>query len=310
MVNEVEVEDPNAEPDKEHVFPDQASTAAPPDDERNVFDEKRLFAWMMRSWTSSGSNMLHWTASNLRGTTYVQPPTRFKFALQQAQHAILRAIIHNNPTSPASESAWKALVLCSWLLLGRPAVNASGTFWMRDWSSFGPKIGQHSHVPNVMLLRCRTRHAERTSSRCSHVFAKLLHLARTGEKGRALSAARNAPPVPVAEQIVQEIKSLYPADPEPPAPVPAPVSAPFLSEVAEHVPTTLRRLPRLSEPGPLGMRAEHWYDFGPLVGNSDLFVQVIAHIAAAAVPNPLLQYLKDHTACQSCLFSADLRSKQ
>ena len=62
---------------------------------------------------------------DLRGTTYVQPPTRFRFALQQAQHAILRAIVHNNPTSPASESAWKALVLSSWLLLGRPAVNAS-----------------------------------------------------------------------------------------------------------------------------------------------------------------------------------------
>ena len=38
--------------------PDQASTAAPPDDERDLcLDEKRLFAWMRRSWTSSGSNM-------------------------------------------------------------------------------------------------------------------------------------------------------------------------------------------------------------------------------------------------------------
>ena len=61
----------------------------------------------------------------LLGATYVQPPTRFRFALRQAQHAILRAIVNNNPTSPASESAWKALVLSSWLLLGRPAVNAS-----------------------------------------------------------------------------------------------------------------------------------------------------------------------------------------
>ena len=121
---------------------------------------------------------------------------------------------------------------------------------------------------------------------------KVATLARTGEKGRALAAARNAPPVPVTEQIVQEIKSLLPADPEPPAPVSAPVSALFLSEVAEHVPTTLRKMPRLSEPGPLGMRAEHWYDFGSLAGNSDLFVQVIAHIAAAAVPSSVLQYLK------------------
>ena len=122
-------------------------------------------------------------------------------------------------------------------------------------------------------------------------FRKVATLARTGEKGRALAAARNALPVPVTEQIVQEIKSLYLADPEPPAPASAPISALFLSEVAEHVPATLRKMPR-SEPGPLGMRVEHWYDFGSLAGNSDLFVQVIAHIAAAAVPSSVLQYLK------------------
>ena len=40
------------------------------------------------------------------------------------------------------------------------------------------------------------------------------------------------------------------------------------------------------------MRAEHWYNFGSLAGNSDLIVQVIAHIAAAAVPSSVLQYLK------------------
>ena len=44
-------------------------------------------------------------------------------------------------------------------------------------------------------------------------------------------------------------------------------------------------MPRLSEPGPLGMRADHWYDFGSLAGNGNFFVQVVAHIAAAAVPN-------------------------
>ena len=100
-------------------------------------------------------------------------------------------------------------------------------------------------------------------------------LARTGEQGRALAAARNAPPVPT-EPIVQEIKSLHPADPEPPAPVEAPVSALFLSEVAgahhHHI-------------------SQNWYDFGSLAGNSDMFVQVVAHIAAA-VPNSVLRYIK------------------
>ena len=115
-------------------------------------------------------------------------------------------------------------------------------------------------------------------------------LARACEKGRAVAAARNAPPVPVTEQIVQEIKSLYPADPEPPAPAQALVSDLFLSEVAELIPSTLRKMPLLSEPGPLGMRAEHWYDFGSLTGNSNLFLLVVAHIAA--VPHSVLQQLK------------------
>ena len=45
-------------------------------------------------------------------------------------------------------------------------------------------------------------------------------------------------------------------------------------KLLKQVPSTLRKMPRLSEPGPLGMRAEHWYDFGSLwLENSDLFVQ-------------------------------------
>ena len=175
------------------------------------------------------------------------------------------------------------LVLSSWLLLGRRAANASESscahfldarlefFVAEDWSAW--------YVPNVMLLQCRnaTRRTDKQQKQ---------------SRVRKVAAARNAPPVPVTEQIVQEIKSLFPADPEPPALAQAFVSGLFLSEVAEHVPTTIRKMPRLSEPGPLGMRAEHWYDFGSLAGNGDLFVEVIAHIAAAAVPNPVLQYFK------------------
>ena len=154
------------------------------------------------------------------------------------------------------------------------------TTWTRGWSLFGCDVAP---VQNTTRRTEKQQMQSRTR--------KVATLARTGEKGRALAAARNAPPVPVTEQIVQEIKSLYPADPEPPAPASAPISALFLSEFAEQVPSTLRKMPRLSELGPLGMRAEHWYDFGSLAGNSDLFVQIVAHIAAAALPNSVLQYL-------------------
>ena len=44
--------------------------------------------------------------------------------------------------------------------------------------------------------------------------------------------------------------------------------------------------------GPLGIRSELWYDFGQQAGDSNLFKQVVAHIAAAAVPHSVLQYLR------------------
>ena len=213
----------------------------------------------------------------------------------QREHARMDLVVNLNGSVTHLDVSIAAPFSCNPSLQSTPLRATVHTFWMRVWSFFELRIGLLFgpwYVLNVMLPRCRTRHAERISSKCSHVFAKLLQWRAPGEKGRALAAARNAPPVPVTEQIVQEIKSLYPAVPEPPAPASAPISALFLSEVAEHVPTTLRKMPGLSEPGPLGMRAEHWYDFGSLAGNSDLFVQVIAHTAAAAVPSSVEQYLK------------------
>ena len=163
--------------------PDQTSTAAPPDDERDLFGREEALRMDEEIMDFQWFEHVTWDSiKDLRGTTYVQPPTRFKFALQQAQHAILRAIIHNNPTSSASESAWKALVLSSWLLLGRPAVNASESncahfldarlelFWAEDWSALWAMVRSECDVAPVQNTARRTE-----SSKSSHVFAKLLH---------------------------------------------------------------------------------------------------------------------------------------
>ena len=96
------------------------------DDEGTLFDWEEALrhddAIMDFQWFST----IMWTENkDLQGTTYVQPPTRLRFALQQAQHAILRAIMHNEPSSPTSEPAWKVLLLSCCLLLGRPAEHAS-----------------------------------------------------------------------------------------------------------------------------------------------------------------------------------------
>ena len=178
--------------------PDQTSTAAPPDDERDLFgreealriDEEIVdFQWFEHvTWDS---------IKDVRGTTYVQPPTRFKFALQQAQHAILRAVIHNNTISLASESAWKALVLSSWLLLGRPAVNASESncahfldarpelFWAVEWSALWAMARAGCDIAPVQNATRRTDNQQKQSR-----VRKVATLARTGEKGRAFAAGQ------------------------------------------------------------------------------------------------------------------------
>ena len=181
------------------------------------------------------------------------------------------------------------------------------TIWMRGWSLFfGLKIGQlfgpwvraECDVAPVQNTTRRTD-KQQTQSR----IRKVATLARTVEKGRALAAARNAPPL-------SSHRTNCSRDQEPQSwriqnhrhLCQATISALFLSEVAEHVPTTLRKMPRLSEPGPLGMRAEHWYDFGSLAGNSELFrASNCAHSCScrSQLSVTILKSWTDHTACQN-----------
>ena len=127
---------------------EEASTIAPAGDDQNLFGRDEALPLDEEIMDFQWFNTVSWDSiKDLRGTTYVQPPPRFKFAPHQARHAIQRAITHQNSCSLASEPAWKALVLSSWLLLGRPAVNASEsahTSWKPDLASFGQKTGQPS----------------------------------------------------------------------------------------------------------------------------------------------------------------------
>ena len=93
---------------------DQASTAAPADDEPSLFGREEA----LRLDEEIINFQRFDSIKEIRGTTDVHPLPRFRFAFQQTRHAILRAIVYPGPSSPASESAWK-------VLLGRPAINAS-----------------------------------------------------------------------------------------------------------------------------------------------------------------------------------------
>ena len=148
-----------------------------------ILDEKRLSEWMKRSWTSSSLNMLHGTASKtcvaqrmsnlprglgLRCSKPNMPSFELSFTITQP----LRPL-----NQPGKRWCSAAGSFCN-DPQSTPLRATAHTSWMRDWSFFGLKIGLLFGpwcVLNVMLLRCKTRHAERISSKCSHVFAKLLH---------------------------------------------------------------------------------------------------------------------------------------
>ena len=279
--------------------PQEDNSRVAPDDEDRLFDREEALrhddAIMDFQWFSS----IPWPdIKDLRGTTYVQPPARFRFALQEAQHAILRAIIRLGPSTSNSEPAWKVLLLSSWLLLGRPAENASGDncanyletrldlFWSEDWPALWALVRAECDVAATARTRGKTK-AEQTESR----IRKVATLARAGEKGRALAAARNDPPVPVTREIVHEIRGLYPEDRDPAVPLNSQIPHIFIFQIDEFIPITLKRMPLLSEPGPLRMRTEHWYDFGTQAGDVNMFSLVMAHIATATIPDAVLQYL-------------------
>ena len=161
--------------------PQEDNSTVAPDDEDRLFDREDALrhddAIMDFHWFST----IPWSdIEDLRGTTYVQPPARFRFALQQAQHAILRAIIHLCPSSPNSEPAWKVLLLSSWLLLGQPAENASDAncanfletrldlFWSEDWPAQWALVRAECDVVATTRTRVKTK-TEQTESRIRKV---------------------------------------------------------------------------------------------------------------------------------------------
>ena len=159
--------------------PDQASTAAPPDDEQDVFGREEALRMDEEIMNFQWFDHVTWDSiKDLRGTTYVEPPPIFRFALQQGQHALLCAVMHHGPPPPASESAWKILVFSSWLLLGRAVINPAGSScahflearldlsWSEDWPALS------WFVLNATLPQSSAPHANQLNRSC-HVSAKL-----------------------------------------------------------------------------------------------------------------------------------------
>ena len=105
------------------------------------------------------------TSKTSRAPLASSSPTRFRFALQQAQHAILRAIMHHDPCSSASLECSRAQQLPP------PRTTHNQCFWRQllsfaraaDLTSSRPKTGQPCgpwcglNVTSLLFSRGTTR---------------------------------------------------------------------------------------------------------------------------------------------------------
>lgn len=286
---------------------DQASTTAPStnagrEDDQAEFSEERESKVRMEvefldlSWFTH----ISWdTIRALPGTTYVQIPKRHQFAIHQAQYAILRCILNYETNTQECEHGWKLLVLSSWLLLGKlagkdTAQNCAGhfderlsLFWNEDWATLWGII--KGECGQALARANKQTEEERRNTQVKRVST----LARAGERGRALAAACQAPPERCTKEVLKEIRQMYLSDPDPAVPITGvTISALFHNLVAAQVPSTLKQMPRLSEPGPLGMRAEHWFSFSTQVGEMDVFSKVIVQLATGNIPSQVLMFFR------------------
>ena len=224
---------------------DQASTPAPADEELNMFGREealRLDEEIMNfPWAASRTSGARRVYSHRHdsGSHPNKPSMPSSVPSQIMDPPYWHPNQHGKSLYSAAGSSWAGP-------LSTPQKATATTSWKLDLTCFC--------VVALVSRSSRKSAAEQKQSR----VRKVATVARSGERECALAAARNAPPVPVTQQIVQEIKVLcttaFAAQPS--------VSHIFLSQFAELIPITLKRVPRLSEPGPLSMRAEHWYDFG------------------------------------------------
>ena len=159
--------------------------------------------------------------------------------------------------------------------------------WKLDSTSSGPKTGLLSGPSRTATLPLSSAtHANQLLNRSSHVSAKLPLLPNQEKEDAPWLQPRTLHQSQSLSKLCKRSKSLSSRLPCQTSSCPRlPSSSQTHSNVLGNLfsrAQTLRQMLRLSEPAPLGMRAEHWCDFGEEAGDSNLFVQVVAHIAPAA----------------------------
>ena len=204
--------------------------------------------------------------SKLAGRTFVQVPARLQHKISAIQHQLVATILRHGPEAPESLPHWKALLLSSWTFLTRPhnladtSRNAAQVIEDRLtlWElGLYESLHQQTHADSIPTHK-RGRKQDAEKRRLQAKAARITTLTSNREVSRALSSLTAAAHPVVDLPAARTIQQLYPNTTRHPAyPPPRHIDPTVITQIQDEVSRALRRLGRLTEPGPLGIRPEH-----------------------------------------------------
>ena len=176
---------------------------------RTCLDVKKLSAWIKKSWTSSGLATSRGSASkicvaprtfNPHGSSLRYNKCNMLFSATSCTtiRPPWHLSQHGRSLCSVAGSSWDGPRLMRRKTTAHYLEARLDLFWAEDWPALWAMGRAECDVAPVHSTTRRTT-TEQKQSR----MRKVATPARSGEKGRALAVVRNAPPVPVTEQIVE-----------------------------------------------------------------------------------------------------------
>lgn len=247
-----------------------------------------------RDWFAT----LSWDAlQELSGVTFVQVPHRFETAFTDALAPALQLIV--SPDSDTSDvlAGWKALLVLPWLLLRRPA-DPDGADTCASLLTDRLDRYRLGDVPSLFResvadSRCLSSNKTSGPMKSAEVAKRVKTLTRAGETGRAIRAVASWQDLPVTGAVVRRLRQLFPASDamEDECPTPADASPGHPDREPRYI-DDIRRLPRLSGPGLLGMRNEHLSLLAAASEHKDALHQVLQQLALGTAPAEVIGFLR------------------
>ena len=214
-----------------------------------------------------GTASSHWDyIAHLPGHTFVQIPKRHQAKLAAVQNQLLTHIIQTGAESEQSLPYWKAFIMLSWTLLAKPHSTGDNphkaatiiddrlTLWELGLHE---ALHQQTHAdtaPQPQRRRARHTHKQQMEARATRITT----LVASREISRALDGLAEPQRLVVDHRVADLVQSTFPLATEHPAFADTPgLNADAIDHIGAEVPRALRRMGRLTEPGPLGMRPEH-----------------------------------------------------